>query len=280
MEPKRKVTQEEYDEALESHRVFTEMAGGGLRMEFENCDLVGILMHRGANLTSANFVNCDLQGNHFQDLMAVNVDFRGSNLSHTQFYSCNLHHANLSGVNLDGAKIVDGTYTEARLKFSSMNATSFLCTNLTQAKLGGVRGQGAVFQECDATYASFSSSTWIDGFMPGCKFKTANFGGATFQNVDFCGSDFRGSTINSDNVFLACDMWDVQGNNDVIRTYQLPDWTVVVCRDRIQIGCQNHPIQDWMGFDDKALRKMSGRAPRWWSIYKSLVMQLAKLPES
>ena len=280
MEPKRKVTQEEYDEALEPHRVFTEMAGGGLRMEFENCDLVGILMHRGANLTGAKFVNCDLQGNHFQDLMAANVDFRGSNLSHTQFYSCNLYHANLSGVNLDGAKIVEGTYTEARLKFSSMNATSFLWTNFTQANLEGVKGQGAEFRECDATYASFSGSTWIDGFMTGCNFRTAMFGGATFQNVDFYGSDFRYSTINPDTVFLTCNMRNVQGNSGVIRTYQLPDWTVVMCHDRIQIGCQNHPIQDWMGFDDKALRKMSVRAPRWWGIYKDLVMQLAKLPES
>lgn len=279
MEPKRKVTQEEYDEALESHRVFTEMAGGGLRMEFENCDLVGILMHRGANLTSAKFVNCNLQGNHFQDLMAVNVDFSGSNLSRAQFYSCNLHHANLSSVNLDGARIVNGTCTEAWFKFSSMNATKFLCTNLTQAKLGGVKGQGAIFRECNATCATFPGSTWVDGFMIECKFKTATFGGATFQNVDFYGSDFREATIRPDTEFLTCGMWDVQGNGGVIRTYQLPDWTVVVCRDRIQIGCQSHPLKAWVGFDNEEISQMSDDALDWWTIYKPLVMQLAKLPE-
>ena len=279
MEPKRKVTQEEYDEALESHRVFLLMQGGGLRMEFENCDLDGILMRRGADLTGAKFINCDLQGNHFQDVTAVNAEFTGSNLSHAQLYSCDITRANLMDASLDGANIVNGTYTESTFKSPSMDATSFLNVNLTQAHFGNAKGQGVVFQKCDASYASFTDSTWVDGDMTDCKFKTATFGGATFQNVDFYGSDFRDATIRPDTEFLRCGMWDVQGNNGVIRSYQLPHWTVVVCRDRIQIGCQNHPIQAWMGFDNEEIRKMSGYALHWWGIYKPLVMQLAKLPE-
>ena len=279
MEPKRKVTQDEYDEVLESHCVFLLVQGGGLRMEFENCDLVGIIMRRGADLTGAKFINCDLQGNRFQDVTAVNAEFTGSNLSDAQFYSCDISRATLVGVNLDGAEIVNGKYTGAQFRSSSMTGTSFLKVGLTKACFGGVKGQGAVFRECDASYATYTDSTWVDGFMTECKFKKATFEGATFQAVDFFGSDFRDATINADSEFLRCGMWDVQGNNGVIRSYQLPRWTVVVCRDQIQIGCQSHPLKAWMGFDNEEISQMSDYALHWWGIYKSLVMQLAKLPE-
>jgi hypothetical protein len=39
----------------------------------------------------------------------------------------------------------------------------------------------------------------------------------------------------------------------------------------VRIGCQHHTHDEWLSFDDEALRKMHSEAVEWWAEYKPLI---------
>ena len=62
-----------------------------------------------------------------------------------------------------------------------------------------------------------------------------------------------------------------------IKTYQFSAYTVNLTKDRIQIGCKNHSIDEWFSFSDKEISGMAYDALEWWNKHKSIIEQLVKL---
>ena len=85
----------------------------------------------------------------------------------------------------------------------------------------------------------------------------ADLSGADLSRAGFCGA--TGNLTNLKSIFLD--------------TYQ-----ITYTAEMIQIGCQQHPIADWLGFSDAEIKAMDGeKALDWWKKYKPLLMQIIEL---
>ena len=52
-------------------------------------------------------------------------------------------------------------------------------------------------------------------------------------------------------------------------------WPVATDGKRIQIGCQNHAVEDWDSFDDEVISRMAEGALDFWRSFKPTVMAMA-----
>jgi hypothetical protein len=43
------------------------------------------------------------------------------------------------------------------------------------------------------------------------------------------------------------------------------------------IGCQQHTLKQWFGFDDGSISNMDPQALEWWQVWKPLLQQITAL---
>ena len=53
-------------------------------------------------------------------------------------------------------------------------------------------------------------------------------------------------------------------------------WPVASDGIRIQIGCQNHTVEEWEGFSDERISVMDRQALEFWAQFKPTIMAMAK----
>lgn len=53
-----------------------------------------------------------------------------------------------------------------------------------------------------------------------------------------------------------------------MHSMQLETYAVIFTRDALQIGCQNHPIDDWYQFTDEEISSMYDDALEFWRKWK------------
>ena len=92
-------------------------------------------------------------------------------------------------------------------------------------------------------------------------------------------ADLRGAVLSRADlrgaVLSRADLMDASGNRSEIKAVDCDTYCVTYTADRLQIGCQNHPIADWWAFDEGAIRSMDGeRAVAWWARWKPLLQQI------
>ncbi len=85
---------------------------------------------RGAELSGAN-----LQGVQLDNAFLVEADFSGSNLRNAQFLGSNMLHADLGQANLDGADLAGTHLMNANLERANLLGASLMEANLTGANL-------------------------------------------------------------------------------------------------------------------------------------------------
>ena len=55
-------------------------------------------------------------------------------------------------------------------------------------------------------------------------------------------------------------------------------WTICIRQDgTLKIGCQDHPLVQWLAFTDEQINKMSEYTPAFWKVWKPVVEQLHKI---
>ena len=94
--------------------------------------------------------------------------------------------------------------------------------------------------------------------------KRAYLGGANLSGADLSDAD----------------LWDVTGNKKEIFTFQTNKYTVVICQDRIQIGCKNFSQSEWFNFSDDEITKMDSEALDWWCTHKQHVKTWCEMVNS
>jgi len=57
-------------------------------------------------------------------------------------------------------------------------------------------------------------------------------------------------------------------------------WPVATDGKNIQIGCQQHAVEDWQAFDDKAISMMDRMALDFWKQFKATVLAMAEYRRS
>ena len=45
----------------------------------------------------------------------------------------------------------------------------------------------------------------------------------------------------------------------------------------MQIGCQNHEIQEWWKFTDDKIHAMDVNALKWWRVWKPILQQIIEV---
>jgi len=150
--------------------------------------------------------------------------------------------ANLSGVNLSGANLSRANLYRADLYLADLSGA-----NLNRANLSGA----------NLTRANLSGANLSRANLSGADLYLADLSGADLSRAGFCGA--TGNLTNLKSIFLD--------------TYQ-----ITYTAEMIQIGCQQHPIADWLGFSDAEIKAMDGeKALDWWKKYKPLLMQIIEL---
>lgn len=197
------LSQSALDDILTKHADFMTGVLGGARAVLQYLDLSGL----------------DLSGCNCEQ-----VDFTGSNLSHTNlskgvfngaiFYACDLRHANLEGgqfqkadfrgaavigANLLGADLDRADLREGKVmtmgKHGEMvnhrtaagedGQTSFVGAKMSDTNMNGLRAHNADFSGADLTGAIIQNADLTD----------VDFKGANLSDVDFTGSDMSQSDL-------------------------------------------------------------------------------------
>ena len=163
--------------------------------------------------------------------------------------------ADLRGVNLRGASLRSANLRGADLRRADMHGADLRDVDLRRAKLFG---------------ADLADADLCGANLTGVNLSDANLRGADLTRADLHGADLRGADLAEANLATA-NLRGVTGDGVVILSIHLPRYPVAITRDSMQIGCQRHPIADWLAFDDVAIARMDSGALDWWRRWKPTI---------
>jgi len=106
-------------------------------------------------------------------------------------HKANLRHANLSGTNLEDARL-----TKANLRFATILRSSFLCANLQTSLLGYSDSSESDFRMADLSGAKFDHSTSMSSNFQGANLNGADLSWTNFTNAVFIDADLRNVNFN------------------------------------------------------------------------------------
>jgi hypothetical protein len=64
-----------------------------------------------------------------------------------------------------------------------------------------------------------------------------------------------------------------------VKTLCIDTWMVTYTKDRLQIGCENHSIEQWYQFNDKTIASMGSEALHWWRKWKDIIKSIITTSE-
>ena len=140
---------------------------------------------------------------------------------------------------------------------------------LRDADLRDADLRGAYLWDADLSGANLICANLSGAYLRGADLSGAELWGANLSGADLRGADLRGA-----------DLWDVIGNKKEIFTFQTNKYTVVICQDRIQIGCKNFSQSEWFNFSDDEITKMDSEALDWWCTHKQHVKTWCEMVNS
>ena len=144
----------------------------------------------------------------------------------------NLSRAYLSGANLSGANL-----SRANLSRAYLSGANLSRANLSRAYLSGA-------------------------YLSGANLSGANLSGAYLSGADLFGADLSGAKWNGS---ITLTQAPIQ--------ISIPNyWMVYILDHHMQIGCEIHTFEEWSGFDDRQIKRMSGQALEFWRKYKPMLM--------
>jgi len=73
-------------------------------------------------------------------------------------------------------------------------------------------------------------------------------------------------------------LWTI-GNGHEIKTVILSEHHVSWTKNEMAIGCVQHSIEKWWGFDDSTISKMDRGALDWWRKWKPVLRQLIEMSQ-
>ncbi len=188
-------------------------------VDFSGMNLDGACF-AGSNLTGASFRNASLRNAVFTRANLANVDFTSAdltgahlegakNLPATELYltktmsqvylsGMTLDKANLTGLDMSGARMDGGTYanwdgyTFEAVDPLNMNGAYMYNTKLNNANVNGAFLQSVTWHGDDATGAGgqFEGTSFDHANMPGVKLTNAHFKNASFNDAVLISADF------------------------------------------------------------------------------------------
>jgi uncharacterized protein YjbI with pentapeptide repeats len=137
--------------------------------------------------------------------------------------------------------------------------TSGVRANLIGADLSGANLSGA-----DLSGAYLRNANLSDANLSDANLSRANLSRANLSCACLLGADLRDANLHG-----------CIGNSREIKTIQCEYWNVVYTKDVIQIGCENHSIEEWFNFTDDEIAAMNVNALTFWNKYKDVIRMMA-----
>ena len=173
--------------------------------------------------------------------------------------------ANLRGASLRDANLRGASLRDADLSDADLSSANLYCANLSRADL-----IGADLSRADLIGANLSRADLIGANLYCADLSSANLYCADLRGADLSDADLRNANLSSANL-RGANLNGGVGNMEQIKSLQLEEWPVTYTAERLQIGCQNHTIDEWRTFTDSEIQKMDEKALGWWSKYKALI---------
>ena len=114
----------------------------------------------------------------------------------------------------------------------------------------------------------------------------ANLRDADLRSTDLRDADLRSTDLRYANLRYAnlrdADLRDaslrhVIGNGKDIKTIQTDPWPIVLTKDVMAIGYEQHSIEEWRGFDDNRIAKMDDDALEWSRTWRPIIEQIIEM---
>jgi uncharacterized protein YjbI with pentapeptide repeats len=135
---------------------------------------------------------------------------------------------------------------EANLQWANLQWANLRESDLREADLREANLQWANLRESDLREANL---------------REANLQWADLREANLQGANLQGAT----------------GNQREVISLQTLKYPITYTKDAIQIGCQQHSIEEWESFDDRAIRCMDEGALDWWKSHKAWLFKAIEL---
>ena len=158
---------------INNHYFYEKM---GYRTTFESEDEYGYQKKIGTSteesvvenkdISSIQYVNCDMAKTDFYDVNLEGSSFSNSNLMNSHISNCNLSHSKFQNINLRNSLYADLNLSNSELIFVTLGGVRFIDTNR------GDENMPLTFERCD---------------LEGSKFSNSNLRNVEIQNSDLTG---------------------------------------------------------------------------------------------
>jgi hypothetical protein len=154
----------------------------------------------------------------------------------------NLFRANLSHVNLSGANLSGANLSDTNLSHANLSGANLSDINLLDANLSDTNLSGANLSDTNLSHANLSG-------------------------VNLSGADLSGA-----------DLFSTTGNKKQIKSMQIEKYSICYTVDKLQIGCENHLIDEWRKFTDEDIREMDGNdGLHWRHKWKEIIFKIIEM---
>jgi hypothetical protein len=136
--------------------------------------------------------------------------------------------------------------------------------DLSRANLRGANLRGANLRGADLREANLSEAD----------LREANLRGADLRGADLSAANLTHSDLENSNLF-GVKLWNVQGNSNKIKSIHCGGYDIAYTSQVLQIGCEQHDIEQWWGFSDSEIKCMDGKkALDWWKVWKPILQNI------
>ena len=112
-------------------------------------------------------------------------------------------------------------------------------------------------------------------------FRGADMSGANLKAATLIGSDLARTNLFKANLSWAnltgVDLRGTIGNGVEIKSLFVGRWPITYTADRLQIGCENHAIEEWVGFDDVRIGSTTPHALEFWKKWRPVIFQIIEM---
>ena len=143
--------------------------------------------------------------------------------------------------------------------------------NLTNADLRGADLRVADLTGVHLTNANLRGADLRNANLRDAYLMEADLTNADLTNANLTNADLRNANLTNANLMGVNLRYTLCGNNKEIKTLQLGKWQIVITKNIMAIGCQQHSIEDWFSFRGDTIDKMAGDALEWWTKNKQIL---------
>ena len=155
-------------------------------------------------------------------------------------------------------------------EFNEWREGSGIIPDLIGADLEGANLEGANLEGANLTGADLTGANLERANLQGANLRVADLRVASLIGADLTGANLEGANL--EGAYLLG-----YGTNDYIKFAQFDTWSVGYSAESLQIGGEQHKIEDWMSFSDAYISDMDENALDWWAKYKPLIVMMIEL---